>query len=163
MDRQVVENILMEMGMPVRLKGFTYITDAVLLLDTPEWKNPKWTAMYYKIANMNNDTPTRVERAIRSALTSTRNRVGNYQMIEHYLGFTNCENSNSISYLYKNLKKEFPDSEEKIVSIQPKKNPTQTAEKQVTDTHTAAENELTMELLKKMVRTTILEMIQEPA
>lgn len=106
MKRQIVENVLMEMGMPVNLKGFTYITDAVLLLDTPEWKNPKWTALYYKIASLNKDTPARVERAIRSALASTRNRSWNYELVDHYIGFKNCENSNSITYLYMSIKRE---------------------------------------------------------
>jgi hypothetical protein len=96
----------MELGMPVNLKGFTYITDAVMLLDTPEWKNPKWTALYYKIASMHKDTPARVERAIRSALASTRNRSWNYEMVDRYLGFKNCENSNSITYLYMSIKRD---------------------------------------------------------
>lgn len=109
MKRQVVENVLMEMGMPVNLKGFTYITDAVMLLDTPEWKNPKWTALYYKIASINKDTPARVERAIRSALASTRNRAWNYEMVDRYIGFKNCENSNSITYLYMSIKRDLND------------------------------------------------------
>lgn len=112
MNRQIVENTLMEMGMPATLKGFTYITDAVMLLDTLEWKSPKWTALYYKIAAINNDTPTRVERAIRSAFVSTRNRVVDYDIIEHYIGFANCENSSSLLHLYKNVKKEYPNDEQ---------------------------------------------------
>jgi len=107
MKRELVEKVLMEMGMPVKLKGFKYITDAVMLLDTPEWRNPKWTAMYYKIAAMNQDSASKVERAIRNAFATTRNRVSDYEKIEHYIGFTNCENSNSITFLYMNLKKEF--------------------------------------------------------
>lgn len=109
MKKENVENVLIKMGMPVKLKGFQYIVDAVLLLDTPEWENPKWTALYYKIGLMHEDTASRVERAIRNAFTTTRNRVADYEMIEHYIGFTNCENSNSIAYLYKNIKKEYPD------------------------------------------------------
>lgn len=106
MKRETVEKALIEMGMPVKLKGFQYIVDAVMLLDTPEWKNPKWTALYYKIGMMHQDTESRVERAIRNAFTTTRNRIGNYEAIEHYIGFTNCENSNSIVFLYKNIKQE---------------------------------------------------------
>lgn len=141
MNRQTIENVLMEIGMPVNLKGFTYITDAVMLLDTPEWKNPKWTAMYYKIAAMNGDTPTRVERAIRSAFTSTRHRVANYDMIEHYIGFANCENSNSITYLYKNIKMDYPET------VQP----------------SFDDLEITADTIKEIVRQTLKEMLKEIA
>ena len=112
MKREIVENTLISMGMPIKLKGFQYIVDAVMLLDTPEWKNPKWTALYYKIGTMNQDTGSRVERAIRNAFLKTRTKVADYEMIEHYIGFTNCENSNSISFLYKNIKDENPEPEQ---------------------------------------------------
>ncbi len=109
MRKDIVENVLIDMGMPVKLKGFRYITDAVMLLDTAEWQNPKWTALYYKIGLMNHDTASRVERAIRNAFVTTRNRAGNYEAVAHYIGFTNCENSNSLTYLYKTIKKEYPE------------------------------------------------------
>ena len=92
MKKEFVEHVLLAMGMPIKLKGFRYITDAVMLMDTPEWKNPKWTALYYKIGVMNGDTESKVERAIRNAFMTTRNKVSNYEMVEHYIGFTNCEN-----------------------------------------------------------------------
>lgn len=107
MKREAIEHVLIGMGMPVKLKGFQYITDAVMLLDTPEWKNPKWTALYYKIGVMNHDTESRVERAIRNAFLTTRNRVADYEMIEHYIGFINCANSNSLTFLYKNIKRDY--------------------------------------------------------
>lgn len=106
MNKSTVEGVLMKIGMPVSLKGFTYITDAVLLLDTPEWKGQKWTALYYKIAMLNNTTASRVEKAIRNAFSITRSVPENYEMAEHYIGMTNCENSNSIMYLYKNIRLE---------------------------------------------------------
>jgi len=150
MKRELVEKVLMEMGMPVKLKGFKYITDAVMLLDTPEWRNPKWTAMYYKIAAMNQDSASKVERAIRNAFATTRNRVSDYEKIEHYIGFTNCENSNSITFLYMNLKK---DVEEKTnaekITIE---NTLQNAK--IMETF----NVISAEMVENIVRKTLMEM-----
>ncbi|MBO5093940.1 MAG: hypothetical protein J6C33_06240 [Lachnospiraceae bacterium] len=146
MKRETIEHVLIGMGMPVKLKGFQYITDAVMLLDTPEWKNPKWTALYYKIGVMNHDTESRVERAIRNAFLTTRNRVADYEMIEHYIGFTNCENSNSITFLYKNIKRDYPEG---------------TAEEE-SDTMQSF-NAVTSEMIRGIVRQTLKEMLYELA
>ena len=146
MKKETVENVLIKMGMPVKLKGFKYITDAVMLLDTPEWENPKWTALYYKIGLMNQDTASRVERAIRNAFMTTRNRVADYEAIEHYIGFTNCENSNSIAYLYKNIKKDYPEA---IV--------VEEAEAEVMESF----NDITADMIRDIVRQTLKEMLFE--
>jgi len=148
MKREVVEHILIAMGMPVKLKGFKYIVDAVMLLDMPEWKNPKWTALYYKIGVLNNDTESKVERAIRNAFTTTRNKVADYDLIEHYIGFTNCANSNSLIFLYKNIKEEFPEEVPRC--------PTGTVDLQTF-------NALSAELIKGIVRQTLKEMFFEMA
>ena len=146
MKRENVEHVLISMGMPVKLKGFKYITDAIMLLAAPEWQNPKWTALYYKIGLMNQDTDSRVERAIRNAFMTTRNRVVDYDMVEHYIGFTNCENSNSLIYLYKNIEKEYPEEtpEEPIETMQ-------------------SFNSVTAEMIRDIVRQTLKEMFSETA
>ncbi len=147
MKREIVENTLISMGMPIKLKGFQYIVDAVMLLDTPEWKNPKWTALYYKIGTMNQDTGSRVERAIRNAFLKTRTKVADYEMIEHYIGFTNCENSNSISFLYKNIKDENPEPEQE----------------EAVPAELQTFNEVTAEMIREIVRQTLKEMLFELA
>lgn len=106
MDEDKTQNTLIKIGMPIGLKGFKYITDAISLLDKPEWKNPKWTALYYAVAKLNNTTSYLVESGIRNALKSTRERNCDYKSIEHYIGFANCENSNSLNLLYTRLKQE---------------------------------------------------------
>lgn len=103
MDKTTIDNALLDMGMPIKLKGFNYISDAVMLLDKPEWKNPKWTALYHCIATLNNDTACSVEKSIRSALASVR-KTGNIDLVSYYIGFDNCSNSNSIYLLYTRLK-----------------------------------------------------------
>ncbi len=144
MKRENIEHALISMGMPVKLKGFKYITDAVMKLDTPEWRNTKWTALYCKIGVMNHDSGSRVERAIRNAFATTRNRVADYEMIERYIGFTNCENSNSITFLYKSVSEEFPDVEE---------------EEEAAELQTF--NEVTAQMIREIVRQTLKEMLFE--
>lgn len=105
-NKSAIEAVLMKIGMPVSLKGFAYITDAILLLDSPDWQAQKWTALYYKIGLMNNTTAARVEKAIRNAFAITRAQTDNYELTAHYIGMTNRENSNSLLFLYKQLKQE---------------------------------------------------------
>ena len=154
MKREIVEKVLIEIGMPVKLKGFRYITDAVMLLDTEEWQNPKWTALYYKIGAMNQDSASRVERAIRNAFTTTRNRVTDYKAIEHYIGFTNCENSNSIVYLYKNIKRDYPENE-----ITENKSEYKEVGKE--EDIMESFNEVTADMIRNIVRQTLKEMLLE--
>lgn len=105
-NKSAIEAVLMKIGMPVSLKGFAYITDAVLLLDSPDWQAQKWTALYYKIALLNHTTAARVEKAIRNAFAITRAQTDNYELTAHYIGMTNRENSNSLLFLYKQIKQE---------------------------------------------------------
>ena len=156
MKKEFVEHVLLAMGMPIKLKGFRYITDAVMLMDTPEWKNPTWTALYYKIGVMNGDTESKVERAIRNAFMTTRNKVSNYEMVEHYIGFTNCENSNSITFLYKNIKREY------MKLQQQEQMETKTKEEDAEEVLRSF-NEVSAEMIKGIVRQTLKEMLFEIA
>ena len=101
--RTIIENTLIEIGMPTNIKGFKYIVDTVMLLSKPEWKDPKWTALYYCVSQLNNCTACSVEKSIRTALRITRDNCIDYNLIEHYIGFANCENSNSLTLLYTRL------------------------------------------------------------
>ena len=105
-NRKYVEDVLLKMGIPANIKGFQYITDAVMLLDKKEWCNPKYTALYYTIGKMNGSTATRTERAIRHAFSVARSCKGDYELVDHYIGFINCENSSSIASLYRTIKYE---------------------------------------------------------
>lgn len=105
-NRKYVEDVLLKLGIPANIKGFKYITDAVMLLDEKEWRNPKYTALYYTIGKLNGSTATRTERAIRHAFSVARSCKGDYELVEHYIGFINCENSSSIASLYRTIKYE---------------------------------------------------------
>lgn len=98
-------NALIKMGMPVNIKGFDYIVEAMCLFESPQWKNEKQMEIYYKIALLHETTPVRVERAIRHAFT-TIYKPGNEVMIERYLTFQNRTNKNLLHVLHFRLTQE---------------------------------------------------------
>lgn len=95
--RELVETALLNMGMPANLRGFGYIIDSILLMDKDI--NVKITYLYFKVAQMNNTSAQRVERAIRHAFEVVRGCRGDYDIVQHYIGFINCSNSASLSML----------------------------------------------------------------
>lgn len=104
MDKYEIEQTLISIGMPTSIKGFTYIIDVMVILDMPEYySNIKWTSIYSLIASMHNVSVKSVERNIRYALETTRNRNNDYDKIQAYLGFDNCENSNTLTKLHRVL------------------------------------------------------------
>lgn len=106
MKKERIEDTLLSMGISAGTKGFKYITEAIMLLDTEEWRCPKWTALYDQIGKKFGAMQRLVERAIRHALEVARGAKGKYETVEHYIGFTYTSNSASLSQLYLMLKRE---------------------------------------------------------
>lgn len=105
MRRSDVENVLLEIGIPAGIKGFKYVTDAIMIMnERPVDGITK--DLYPAIAAENNTIPSRVERAIRHAFEIARSPKGNYDAVEHYIGFMNCQNANSLNMLYTRIKQE---------------------------------------------------------
>lgn len=118
MDRARIENALLEMGIPAGVYGFKYIIEAVLLIDTEQYRNTKIVSVLYPtIAKKCNSTSSRVERAIRHAFEIARSSKDNYDAVEHYIGFMNCQNSNSLKMLHMRIKQECEKSVDKIDTI----------------------------------------------
>ena len=90
LSREKVEAVLFKMGMPANVKGFGYIVDSVLLLE--EDSKIKTTYLYFKVAQQHGTTGQRVERAIRHAFDIVRSCRGDYDVVNHYIGFINCAN-----------------------------------------------------------------------
>lgn len=103
MNRQKIEDVLIEIGVPVSVKGFRYIVDAILIWDSK--KNVEMTKeLYPQIARKNDDTPSKVERAIRHAFEVARKRGKNKEAIKHYIGLDNSSNSESLAMLHLRIK-----------------------------------------------------------
>ena len=109
LSKEKVEAVLFKMGMPANVKGFGYIVDSVLLLE--EDSKIKTTYLYFKVAQQHGTTGQRVERAIRHAFDIVRSCRGDYDVVNHYIGFINCANSPSLSMLTMKIREEAEDSE----------------------------------------------------
>lgn len=96
---------LLEMGMPVNIKGFHYIVTAMCLFEHEGWRCVKTTTLYQKIAEINNETASRVERAIRHAFSVVITK-GHLETVEKYLSFHNTTNGNLLHVFYLRLKQE---------------------------------------------------------
>lgn len=86
MERMEIEEALMQLGLPVGMKGFKYITEYLLLWDTPEWRDVKTTAIYEKVAKMNHTSAAGIERSIRYAFDVVRREEAHPELIRYYIG-----------------------------------------------------------------------------
>ena len=98
-------NALIEIGIPSNIKGFRYIVDAMVLFEDEGIRFGKTTFLYKKIAEMNETTPSRVERAIRHAFAIVLTK-GNLETVEKYLTMQNTTNGNLLHVLYLRLSQE---------------------------------------------------------
>lgn len=104
--RDEVIDVLLKIGIPAGMRGFTYICDAMEMFDKdPYYENGKICILYYEIAKKHDSTQARVERAIRHAF-ETATTKGNLEMVEKYLTLTNTQNSNLLKTLYIRIKQE---------------------------------------------------------
>lgn len=98
-------NTLIEMGMPADIKGFQYIVDAMRLFEDEKYRTGKITALYFEIAQMNNTTISRVERAIRHAFEVVMTK-GDLVQVKKYLTLQNTTNGNLLHVFYLRLSQE---------------------------------------------------------
>ncbi len=106
MNRAKIEDALLEMGVPTGILGFNYIADGIEIFNERGTNIRITKELYPAIVEKNNTTPSRAERAIRHAFEIVRSHKGNPEVVEKYIGFTNCNNSSSLKQLYMMLKRE---------------------------------------------------------
>ncbi len=83
-----ITNLIHEIGVPAHIKGYQYLRDAItLVVNRMEYLNAVTKELYPSIAEMNNTTPSRVERAIRHAIEIAWNR-GKLETLENIFGYT---------------------------------------------------------------------------
>ena len=88
-------DVLLQMGVPASIKGFTYICDAIELFDTdPYYPDGKICSLYFEIARLHETTVSRVERAIRHAfevaLTKGERDTYSGTLRSHLLAVPHC-------------------------------------------------------------------------
>ncbi len=85
---EIIQEILLSIGIPPNIYGYAYITYAVeLLLRDSEYQHYVTKGLYVDIASKYKTTPSRVERAIRHAINVAWLH-GNTDLIHHI--FRNC-------------------------------------------------------------------------
>ena len=83
-----VTNIIHEIGVPAHIKGYQYLRNAItMVVDDMELLGAVTKELYPAIAEMNDTTPSRVERAIRHAIEVAWNR-GRIETINNLFGYT---------------------------------------------------------------------------
>lgn len=92
-----VADVLYHMGMPVHLRGYLYIRDAIIeaMHEFDKVGNATKT-LYPEIARRHHTTPMRVERAIRHAIDLTWER-GNHEYIGEYFDISRKNRSGRIT------------------------------------------------------------------
>ena len=70
-----ITNIIHEVGVPAHIKGYQYLRDAItMVVEDMDLLGAVTKELYPAIAQLNNTTPSRVERAIRHAIEVAWNR-----------------------------------------------------------------------------------------
>jgi two-component system, response regulator, stage 0 sporulation protein A len=68
-----IEKYLLDKGIKPHLKGFDFLVSAIMLVkEDKKYLRSVTTLLYPTIATMYNETPSKVERAIRHCLESSR-------------------------------------------------------------------------------------------
>lgn len=111
MNRAKIEDALLAMGVPAGIKGFSYIADAIQIFGERGTNISITKELYPAIAERNNTTSSRTERAIRHAFERARSYRGNPDVVNHYIGMDNRQNSSSLKTLYIRIKQECGETE----------------------------------------------------
>lgn len=94
-DERMVKKLLKEMRVPVNIKGYRYICNAVVCL-SKEKEMKISLGLYPKVAKEFGTTGSRVERAIRHAVERTF-ETGSYEVLDEIFGETVRNNKGKVT------------------------------------------------------------------
>ena len=101
-----IVDILLRVGIPAGAKGFSYIHDALDLMDRdPYYFSGKVCALYAKVAKQHGANAAQVERAMRYAFEGALSK-GRPELVAYYLDPINTQNSNQLKTLFLRWKQE---------------------------------------------------------
>lgn len=84
----VVTDIIHQIGVPAHIRGYNYLRDAIIMVvNDPPIINSVTKKLYTAVAEKNETTPSRVERAIRHAIEVAWDR-GDVDVLNSYFGYT---------------------------------------------------------------------------
>lgn len=96
LKKEVIQSALMQMGITPNYKGFTYIVDGVLYIDSISGSYIA-NDLYKAVAQKCNTHDRCVERSIRYALKCIRKHAANTELIQKYIGLEHASNCKSLS------------------------------------------------------------------
>lgn len=100
LNRDIIQSVLLEIGIFPNLKGFEHITDTILLIDSGK---TKITDIYSIIAKENGLVSTAIERSIKTAFNRCDKDSKEY---EKYIGKAKYQ-SEKLFTLHYNIQKEY--------------------------------------------------------
>lgn len=84
----MVTDIIHQIGVPAHIKGYHYLRDSIIMVvEEPQIINSVTKKLYTAVAEKNNTTSSRVERAIRHAIEVAWDR-GDVDTLNSYFGYT---------------------------------------------------------------------------
>lgn len=73
MNSRIIESVMLEIGIPLRLKGFNYIKEAIQMkMENP---NISMKEIYYALSERYDSNPNRVERNFRTTLDAAKKSI----------------------------------------------------------------------------------------
>ena len=82
---QIVTDILLDLGVPAHIKGYSYVRKAIIsVAENPDYLGSMTTVLNPEIAKEFDSTPSRVERAIRHAIEVAWERGKTEMWIKHF-------------------------------------------------------------------------------
>ena len=86
--KNMVTNIIHEIGVPAHIKGYQYLREAIMIaVDDMDVINAVTKVLYPEVAKRFSTTPSRVERAIRHAIEVAWDR-GDLETLQKFFGYT---------------------------------------------------------------------------
>ncbi len=101
--RERVEDALLEMGMPIAMFGFDYISDMIVLMSESNGGRISMYFLYCLTAEKYGTTWAAVERSVRYAFNKVRGKEKYRNVVEHYIGTEDKANTASLKMLYRAL------------------------------------------------------------
>ncbi len=96
--RDGIVELLHNIGMPTRCKGYGYIIDAIMFrIENPEKARSITKQLYPYVAEVNHTEPYRVERNIRNAIEIVCSYKDSREKIKNIFGYTRIEEKHKIT------------------------------------------------------------------
>lgn len=97
LERKVIEKALEEMDAPRSMTGYEYLVDIVYKISTNDYYEMyEFSDIYELVGRKYHKSGEAIYNSVRRFFEKMRNNPADFELVEKYLGFANCENSCTI-------------------------------------------------------------------